>query len=78
MTVISVKQDKAVYILDEDCGFVCAHINNKLEPTCDWEGNDDGNQFVCEDCGEYAPADIDGVDEWGHPEYKTPEMWEWQ
>ena len=78
MTVISIRQDKAVYILDEDNNFVCSHINYTKENATDWEGNNDGYNFICDDCDMYAPAFIDGIDEDGRPEYNTPEMWEWQ
>jgi hypothetical protein len=71
MTVISIKQDNAVYILDEDNNFVCAHVDKFID-------RDEDSSWTCDDCEMYAPAYIDGIDDEGHPEYRAPEPWEWQ
>ncbi len=74
MTVISVRQDEQVFVLNEDNEFVCAHteayVENYKDPS--------EARYVCDQCDMYAPAIIDGYDEEGRYEYKTPEMWEWQ
>lgn len=68
---ITVKQDNAVYILDEDFGFVCSHANTH-------KGE---NYYDCEDCGAYAQITDSfyvGTDEWGNPEIREPKMHEWK
>lgn len=74
MTVISIKQDNQVFILNEDNEFVCAHEEAYVE------NRQDAHEatWVCDQCDMYTAAIIDGIDEWGHPEYRTPETWEWQ
>lgn len=68
---ISIKQDGSVYILDEDYGFVCAHVNNVRGE----------NFYDCEDCGAYATITDEfyvGEDEWGRPEIREPKFHEWK
>lgn len=74
MAAISIYQDTQEFILNEDNNFVCAHINGYVQDSTDPENA----MWVCEDCEMYSAAFIDGIDEWGHPEYKTPDTWEWQ
>lgn len=71
---ITVKQDNKVYVLDEENKFVCAHIEAYVENSKD----PSEAMYVCGDCDSYAPADVDGIDDEGHPEYRTPDTWEWQ
>lgn len=71
---MTAKQDNQVFVLNEDNEFVCAHLEAYVENS----KNASEAMYVCGDCDSYAPAYIDGMDEWGHPEYKTPDMWEWQ
>jgi len=74
MTVISVKQDSQVFVLNEDNEFVCAHLEAYVENPRDAHEA----MWICDQCDSYAGADVDGIDDEGHLEYRTPDMWEWQ
>jgi hypothetical protein len=74
MTVISVKQDNQAIILNEDNEFVCAHLEAYVENPQDAHEA----MWICDQCDMYSGADVDGIDDEGHLEYRTPDMWEWQ
>ena len=74
MTVISVKHDEQVFILNEDNEFVCAHTEQYVENP----RHPEDAVWICEQCDMYAAAFIGGISEEGYPEYRKPDMWEWQ